>query len=150
MFKILIIEILLSVVLGAILFRLVWALTRSQVAAWAGVLIACITVMVFVPGHVDENLIIEYGGKFPVSRNLSPFMVNILHCLGLVVGAWLASMAVTTRKKLDLKMTRPIKIFRNLHARQIFVGLTIHSFSRMKLYPEMLVCIFTASRVFNC
>lgn len=103
MFKILIIEILLSVILGAILFRFVWALTRSKGAAWAGVLIATILVMIFVPGHVDENLIIEYGGKLPVSPNLSPFMVNILHCLGLVAGAWLASMAVTTRKKMGLE-----------------------------------------------
>jgi len=103
MLKILIIEVLLSVVLGAILFRLLWALTRSKLASWLGILIASVIIMVFVPGHVDESLIAEYGGKLPVSRNFSPFMVNLMHCLGLVSGAWLASLAVAARKKIGLE-----------------------------------------------
>jgi len=103
MLKILIIEVLLSGVLGAILFRLIWALTRSKVGSWTGILIAAIVIMIFVPGHVDESLITEYGGKLPVSRELSPFMVNLLHCLGLVAGAWLASLAVAARKKIGLE-----------------------------------------------
>jgi len=119
MLKILIIEILLSGVLGAILFRLIWALTRSKTGSWAGVLIAAVIIIVFVPGHVDESLVVEYGGKLPISRELSPFMVNLLHCLGLVVGAWLASMAVAARKKLVLKMNRTIRTFRSISHRQL-------------------------------
>jgi len=103
MLKILSIEILLSGVLGAILFRLVWALTRSKAAAWSGVLIASAILMIFVPGHVDERLIAEYGGKLPVSYELSPFMVNLLRCLGLIIGTWLASLAVAARKKIGLE-----------------------------------------------
>lgn len=72
MYKILIIEILLSGVLGAILFRFIWALTRSKAGSWTGVLIAAVIIIVFVPGHVDENLIVEYGGKLPISRELKP------------------------------------------------------------------------------
>ncbi len=103
MLKILIIEILLSGVLGAILFRLLWALTRSKAGSWAGVLIASVIIIIFVPGHVDESLIAEYGGRLPVSRELAPFMVNLLHCLGLAFGAWLASLAVAARKKIGLE-----------------------------------------------
>ncbi|GEM_PF-1240033 len=111
MLKILIIEILLSAVLGAILYRLVWALTRSKVASWAGVLIASAIIMIFVPGHIDETLIVEYGGKLPVTHDLSPLTVNLLRCLGLVAGAGLASLAVAVRKKMGLEDKPPYDDF---------------------------------------
>ena len=103
MLKILIIEILFSTVLGAVLFRLLWALIRSKIAAWSGVLIAAVIIIVFLPGHVDKSLIMEYGGKPPLSHELSPFIVSTLRCLGLVFGAWLASLAVAARKKIGLE-----------------------------------------------
>lgn len=103
MLKILIIEILLSAVLGAILFRLVCALTRSQTSSWVSILITSAIIIFLVPGHVDEQLIIEYGGKLPAPYELSPFVVNLLRCLGLIAGAWLASLAIAARKKRGLE-----------------------------------------------
>lgn len=111
MLKILIIEILFSAVLGAILYRLVWALTRSKVASWAGILAASIIIIIFIPGHIDETLIVEYGGKLPVAHDLSPFVVNLLRCLGLIIGAGLASLAVAARKRIGLEDKPPYKDF---------------------------------------
>ncbi|TCK17994.1 hypothetical protein DFR30_1253 [Thiogranum longum] len=111
MLKILSIEILLSAVLGAILFRLVCALTRSNTLSWAAVVISAGIILFFVPGHVDERLIVEYGGKLPLPYELSPLVVNLLRCLGLVAGAWLASLAVAKRKKMGLEDEPPYDDF---------------------------------------
>ena len=107
MLRILIIEILLTGIIGAVLFRLAWALTKKKTVAWTSILIVAAAIMLFVPGHIDEMLIIEYGGKLPVEHDLAPVSVNLLRCLGLLAGAALAALAIAKRKKIGLEDQPP-------------------------------------------
>ena len=103
MLKILIIEVILSCVLGAVVFRLSWALTKSQLASWTVVFIISAIILFFFSGTINEDFIAEYAGEPSIADNLSPLIVNLLRCTGLLIGAWLASLAITSRKKIGLE-----------------------------------------------
>ena len=111
MLKLLFIEILLTAIFGAVLYRVSWAFTKKVVVSWAVVLIAAAAILLLVPGHLDEALVAEYTSKVLVHYELSPLMVNLLRCLGLLAGAWLASRAVAARRKRGLEDEPPYKDF---------------------------------------
>ena len=111
MIRILSIEILLAVVFGAILYRVAWTFTKSTLACWATVLALAAAILLFVPGHIDQTLITEFGCKLPPRYELTPLMVNLLRCLGLLAGAGLAALAVSKRKKLGLEDEPPYDDF---------------------------------------
>ncbi|RTZ72761.1 MAG: hypothetical protein DSZ00_03845 [Gammaproteobacteria bacterium] len=111
MIRILSIEILLAVVFGAILYRVAWTFTRNTLVCWSVVLLLAAAILLFVPGHIDQALINEFGCKLPPRYELTPLVVNLLRCLGLVVGAGLASLAVTKRRKLGLEDKPPYDDF---------------------------------------
>lgn len=111
MLRILIIEILLTGIIGAVLFRLAWALTKKKTVSWASVLVLAAVIMLFVPGHIDETLIVEYGGRLPAEHDFAPVIVNLLRSLGLLAGAWLASLAIARRKQMGLEDKPPFDDF---------------------------------------
>lgn len=111
MFRILIIEILLIGIIGAVLYRLAWAFTKKQIVSWLSVFAAAAAIMFFLPGHIDESLVAEYGGKLPLEHTPAPVIVNLLRCLGLIIGALLASWVVAARKKIGLEDKPPYKNF---------------------------------------
>jgi len=111
MIRILSIEILLAMVFGAILYRIAWTFTRSTLLSWAVVLLLAAAILLFVPGHIDQTLITEFGCKLPPKYELTPLVVNLLRCLGLMVGAGLASLAISKRKKLGLEDEPPYDDF---------------------------------------
>jgi len=111
MIRILSIEILLSIVVGAVFYRLLWAFTRNKLACWIGIFSFLAIVLLFLPGHIDETLITEFGGKLPPKHQLSPLMVNLLRCLGLLAGAFLASTVIAKRKKIGLEDKPPYDDF---------------------------------------
>lgn len=107
MLKILVIECLLSCVLGAIAFRLAWAFSSSKAVAWGVALLLAAAVLLLLPGEMDEWLIRDYGGNPFHALDVSPFAVNLLRALSLLAGAWLASLAVRRRVKLGLNENPP-------------------------------------------
>src|SRR5487761_1377342 len=62
MFKILIIEGILSLLIGAVVFRLAWAFGKSNGVSWGLTAFLAVIVLIFSPGQIDSGLIGEYGG----------------------------------------------------------------------------------------
>ncbi|HHH38197.1 MAG TPA: hypothetical protein ENK50_01300 [Sedimenticola sp.] len=111
MIKLLIIETGLFVVIGAVVFRLAWAFTKKWRVAWGSILVLAAILFIFVPGTLDESLIIEFGGKHPPKFDFNPLEINLFRCLGLVLGAWLASRILAARKRLGLEDEPPFDDF---------------------------------------
>ncbi len=111
MLHILVIECLFSGVLGAVAFRLAWAFSSSKKVAWGVAILLAVVVLLVLPGEIDEWLIRDYGGKPFHALAMSPFAVNLLRALCLLVGAWLASLAVRRRLKLGLEENPRYKDF---------------------------------------
>lgn len=102
MFKILLIEGILSLLIGAVVFRLAWAFGKSKRASWGVTILLAVIVLVFSPGHIDSGLIGEYGGGRALPL-LTPFCLRSLRTLCLLAGAWLASRVVAKRQKMGLE-----------------------------------------------
>ena len=102
MFKILIIEGILSLLIGAVVFRLAWAFGKSNGVSWGLTAFLAVIVLIFSPGQIDSGLIGEYGGGRALSF-LSPFLLRALRALCVLVGAWLASRVVAKRRKMGLE-----------------------------------------------
>ena len=111
MIRILSIEFLLMFVIGAISFRLVWAFTGKMLPCWIAVILLAVLILLFVPGHIDESLIVEFGGKLPEKYPLSPFALNLLRSAGLLLGAGLAAIVLAKRKAIGLEDTPPYDDF---------------------------------------
>ena len=109
--RILSIEFLLMFVIGAVVFRLTWAFTQKKLPCWSSVLILVAIILLLVPGHIDETLIVEFGGKTPPKHLLSPLAVNLLRCVGVLLGAWLATTVIGKRKKIGLEDKPPYDDF---------------------------------------
>ncbi|WP_293650482.1 hypothetical protein, partial [Thiolapillus sp.] len=105
------IEFLLMFVIGAVVFRLTWAFTQKKLPCWSSVLILVAIILLLVPGHIDETLIVEFGGKTPPKHLLSPLAVNLLRCVGVLLGAWLATTVIGKRKKIGLEDKPPYDDF---------------------------------------
>ncbi len=103
MLRILIIEFVLAGTIGAVCFRLAWAVTKNLWLAWGIVLILAILLSLFILGSVDVGLIHEFGGAFPAMNLPSPVLVGLNRCLGWIAGAGLAAMIVAKRKRIGLE-----------------------------------------------
>ncbi|BAO44891.1 hypothetical protein [Thiolapillus brandeum] len=111
MIRIISIEFLLMFVVGAVTFRLVWAFTGKTLPCWISVLLLAALILLFVPGHIDESLIVEFGGKLPEKYPLTPLALNLLRCAGLLLGALLAAIVIRKRKKIGLEDQPPYDDF---------------------------------------
>ncbi|MDE3023410.1 MAG: hypothetical protein KGI54_16440 [Pseudomonadota bacterium] len=103
MLRILIIEFILAGTIGAVCFRLAWAVTKSRWVAWGIVLILAILLSLLTPGSIDVELTHEVGVMSSATHLPSPVLVNLNRFLGWIVGAGLAAVVVTKRKKLGLE-----------------------------------------------
>ena len=111
MIRILSIEFLLMFVLGAILFRIAWAFADRRLVCWGLVAAAALLVLLFLPGHIDEALVAEFGGKLPAKRLLNPLEINLIRALGLLLGALLADRIIARRRRLGLEDKPPYDDF---------------------------------------
>lgn len=111
MVRILVIQCMLAGLLGAIAYRLAWAFGQSRKLAWAVAIILAAVVLFVLPGTIDDWIIREYGGRPSHALALSPFVVNSLGALCLLIGAWLASLMVRWRIRLGLEEDPPYKDF---------------------------------------
>lgn len=103
MLRILIIELVLAGMIGAVCFRLAWALTKNRGVAWGIVLVEAILLSLFISGSVDVGLIHEFGGAFSATHLASPVLAGLNRVLGWIVGAGLAALIVAKRKRIGLE-----------------------------------------------
>ena len=103
MVRILVVQCMLAGLVGAITFRLAWAFGHSRKLAWTVAIILAAVLLLVLPGTIDEWMIREYGGRPSHALAQSPFAVNLLGALSLLLGAWLASLVVRRRIRLGLE-----------------------------------------------
>lgn len=108
MFRILIMECMLSGVFGAIAFRLAWAFSKNRKISWGVVGMFAIIILIFVSEKIDVR---AYGEKPSDALSQIPFAINLLRDLCLVGGAWLASHVIKRREKLGLEKHPRFKDF---------------------------------------
>ena len=103
MLRILIMEFVLAGTIGAVCFRLAWAVTKNGRVAWGIVLILAILLSLFIPGGIDVGLIHEFGGVFSATHLPSPLLIDLNRFLGWIVGASVAAMIVAKRKRIGFE-----------------------------------------------
>ncbi|HVC30782.1 MAG TPA: hypothetical protein VND24_06315 [Steroidobacteraceae bacterium] len=101
MIRILIIEFMLSGVIGAVVFRLAWAFTKQTKPAWGAIIVVAI-VVVLVPGSVDGWMLHEAGPSLAREPHAS-LVLALLRGVALIAGAWLTSAIVAKRKRMGLE-----------------------------------------------
>ena len=111
MIRALIIEFLLSGVIGAIVFRLSWAASKRNLMSWGVVLVVVAMTVIFIPGSIDGWHVQKYGAGFLTMPVPHPLVVQLLRSLGLIGGAWLASIVVARRKKRGFEEDRRFRDF---------------------------------------
>lgn len=109
MLRILIIEFILAGIIGAVFFRLTWAVTKKFKVTWGVVLIAAILLLLLASGSIEINLIHEFGGVFSEKQLPSPLLIELNRFLGWIVGAGLVSIIVAKRRKLGFEDDIPFK-----------------------------------------
>lgn len=110
MIRILIIELIMSGVIGAVFYRLAWAFTSKHKVSWSIILIIMTALLFFVPGSIDEFFMQEYGG-ISSTENFQSILVKMIRSIGLIVGAGLATIVVVWRNKKGLGQEPPFKDF---------------------------------------
>ncbi|WP_051848845.1 hypothetical protein [Thiomonas sp. FB-Cd] len=98
--RILLIETLLFGLLGAVVFRLLFAFIRRLGIVWLLSLVAALGVSFTVSGSLDPRLLREWGSA---SASVSPLLIRALRALAWLAGAVLAQFAVARRARLGLE-----------------------------------------------
>ncbi len=111
MLRVLIIEFLLTGVIGAVFFRLAWAATKNHWVSWVVVLVPAIFFSFLIQADLDADLIHELMGASSEIHLPSPVLVDLNRFLGWVIGAGLAAVIVAKRKKKGLEDDNPFKDF---------------------------------------
>ena len=111
MLRVLIIEFLLTGVIGAVFFRLAWAAKKNHWVSWVVVLVPAIFFSFLIQAGLDADLIHELIGASSAIHLPSPALVDLNRFLGWVIGAGLAAFIVAKRKKKGLEDDNPFKDF---------------------------------------
>lgn len=102
MIRILLIEVLLFGLLGAIVFRLLFAFIRRMAIAWAISVLLIVVITIFIGTRVDPQLLHEWGGSLR-SAALPAIVLRAVRAAAWLLGSLLAWLAVRKRKALGIE-----------------------------------------------
>ena len=102
MIRILLVEILLFGLLGAIAFRLSFAFIRRMAVAWAISVLLIVVITIFLSAAVDPQLLREWSGS-PHGTSLPAIVLRAVRAAAWLLGSLLAWLAVRKRKALGLE-----------------------------------------------
>lgn len=103
--EVLFIEFLFSALLGAVLFRLTWAITKNIRITWLLSLLIAIGLWLFVPASINADIAHEIGKSLPDMPCSFCFELN--RFLGWWVGVAIAALVVAKRRKMGLENDLP-------------------------------------------
>lgn len=107
---VLIIEFIFSAVIGAIFFRLMWAITKNNWITWLVTLLIAIGLWVFLPVGIEQDVLYEFSGKREISLPCG-FCFELNRFLGWWCGVVIAALIITKRRKMGLEDDIPYKDF---------------------------------------
>lgn len=108
MIRIVIAECLLSGLLGAILYRLAYAILGRRSKAWIVALLTAIALGAGVSGVLDPYLLREFAAKSS-SCHLTCWLVQTLRAVAYLFGAFVADRVVKKRESLGFDHQPPDK-----------------------------------------
>jgi len=107
MLRILLIECLFSALLGAIAFRLAYAVLGQRRRAWVVTLVTAVILGAAVSGYIDPHLLHDFAVHHPEALTIPPWLLQALRAGTYILGATIAAAIVKKREALGLDQQPP-------------------------------------------
>ena len=100
MIRVVVIECLLSFLLGAIIFRLTYGFLSQRRWTWLVTLITAAIFGVLVSGRIDPHLRHDFATHLPEIQSIPPWLIQTLRASVYLWGAWLSATIIKKREKI--------------------------------------------------